>query len=343
MKASALTVLAMAAAKHPEIVAPHVDHAAGVLELACTKKKPTLARAAASLLKCARPGGNAGTPDSMGVAAPALAPDAPAFAALAKVLSPCSPLPGRGWYPAAEQSIAALYALHPDPEGAAGDVLRSFAAAAFSGRRERRRRRRGRRRRRRRRGKSQRRVPRAVPLRPRRSRAPASRARGGPRARRPPRAQARATDRAAAEASEAAAAAGKRARRGGRARRGARAGRRRARTLALDNAREACEAELLSFSVSQSKKSAVAGRGLVAAYAPVVVALCGHPAVAAGHALLRGAALAALSRLMAIDAEFCEAHLALIFTRARGGERPRRTRGAHGGAGRPRVPVSQRG
>ena len=124
LKASALTVLAMAAAKHPEIVAPHVDHAAGVLELACTKKKPTLARAAASLLKCARPGGNAGTPDSMGVAAPALAPDAPAFAALAKVLSPCSPLPGRGWYPAAEQSIAALYALHPDPEGAAGDVLR---------------------------------------------------------------------------------------------------------------------------------------------------------------------------------------------------------------------------
>ena len=133
LKASALTVLAMAAAKHPEIVAPHVDHAAGVLELACTKKKPTLARAAASLLKCARPGGNAGTPDSMGVAAPALAPDATAFAALAKVLSPCSPLPGRGWYPAAEQSIAALYALHPDPEGAAGDVLRSFAAAAFPG------------------------------------------------------------------------------------------------------------------------------------------------------------------------------------------------------------------
>ena len=47
-------------------------------------------------------------------------------------------------------------------------------------------------------------------------------------------------------------------------------------------------------------------KGLVAAYAPVVVALCGHPAVAAGHPLVRGAALAALSRLMAIDAAFCE-------------------------------------
>jgi condensin complex subunit 1 len=56
---------------------------------------------------------------------------------------------------------------------------------------------------------------------------------------------------------------------------------------------------------------------LVAAYAPVVVALCGHPAVAEGHPLLRGAALAALSRLMAIDGGFCEEHLSLIFTRLR--------------------------
>ena len=59
-------------------------------------------------------------------------------------------------------------------------------------------------------------------------------------------------------------------------------------------------------------------RHIVAAYAPLVVALCGHPAVASGHPLLRGAALAALSRLMAIDAGFCEEHLALIFTRLRG-------------------------
>lgn len=135
-RAAALTVLCMAAATHPEVVAPHVNHVASVLDAACggvNKKRsaPTLARAAAALLARARPGGNAGTPSSAGVATPALAPDHPAFAALARVLSPNSSLPGRGWYPAAEQSIAALYALHPDPEGAASDVVRSFAAAAF--------------------------------------------------------------------------------------------------------------------------------------------------------------------------------------------------------------------
>ena len=86
--------------------------------------------------------------------------------------------------------------------------------------------------------------------------------------------------------------------------------------LELDNAREACEAELLAFE-SEARGRKQSGKGLVAAYAPVVVALCGHPAIAAGHPLLRGAALAALSRLMAIDGGFCEAHLALIFTRLR--------------------------
>ena len=85
--------------------------------------------------------------------------------------------------------------------------------------------------------------------------------------------------------------------------------------LELDNAREACEAELLAF--ANETRSKQSGKGLVAAYAPVVVALCGHPVVAAGHPLLRGAALAALSRLMAIDGGFCEEHLALIFTRLR--------------------------
>jgi condensin complex subunit 1 len=82
--------------------------------------------------------------------------------------------------------------------------------------------------------------------------------------------------------------------------------------LHLDNSRELAETELLAFKAAKG-----VGKGIVAAYAPVVVALCGHPAVAEGHALLRGAALAALSRLMAIDGVFCEEHLALIFTRLR--------------------------
>ena len=87
------------------------------------RQPPLLARAAAAVLARARPGGN-GDPGSLGVCAPALPPDHPAFAALARVLTPTSPLPGRGWYPCAEQAIAALYALHPDPEGVAADIVR---------------------------------------------------------------------------------------------------------------------------------------------------------------------------------------------------------------------------
>ena len=318
MRAAALTVLAMAAAQHPESVAPHIDRVAAVLDAAAggasrrgdEKKKsqsrpaPTLARAAACLLSRARPGGNAGTPTSAGVATPALALDSPAFVALSRVLSPDAVLPGRSWYPAAEQSLAALYALHPDPEGAAADILRSFASAAFGG---------------------------STAAEGGLARVHAGRlsrflfvlgevglrqlvhvealARAVRRAR-------VARDRRAAEASEAAAARGDVD--GEEAELAAALGQGSvAEDTNLDNARETAEAELLSFSTS-AKRSATVGKGFVAAYAPVVVALCGHPAVATGHPLLRGAALAALSRLMAIDAGFCEEHLALIFTRLRG-------------------------
>ena len=319
-RAAAFTVLAMAAATAPEVVAPHVDHAAAALERACRAGDGALARAAAALLARARPGGNAGTKESAGVAAPALAPDGAVFAALAKVLSPGSPLRGRAWYPAAEQSIAALYALHPDPEGAASDVIRSFAAAAFHPK------------------KKETDVaeaedatedaPNVTP------KAAASEVDAAQLSRflfalgevglrhlvhveglgRAVRRARVARDRAAAEASEAAAAAGKRG--GEEAELAAALGQGAVgEDLELDNAREACEAELLAFeNETRSKQS---GKGLVAAYAPVVVALCGHPAVAEGHPLLRGAALAALSRLMAIDGGFCEEHLALIFTRLR--------------------------
>ena len=133
-RAAALTVLSMCAAKVPEIVGPRFGAVAAALDGACQTRKssnPALARAAAAVLARARPGGNAGTSDSLGVCTPALPAAHPVFAALAKVLTPTSCLPGRGWYPCAEQSIAALYALHPDPEGAAADIVRSFAAAAF--------------------------------------------------------------------------------------------------------------------------------------------------------------------------------------------------------------------
>ena len=78
--------------------------------------------------------------------------------------------------------------------------------------------------------------------------------------------------------------------------------------LLLDATREKAESELLA-----TKKGAA--RGLVALYAPFVVQLCSHPAVTQGPELLRGAALAALTRFMVLDAQFCEDHLKLIFSR----------------------------
>ena len=301
-RAAALTVLSMCAAKVPEIVGPRFGAVAAALDGACQTRKssnPALARAAAAVLARARPGGNAGTSDSLGVCTPALPAAHPVFAALAKVLTPTSCLPGRGWYPCAEQSIAALYALHPDPEGAAADIVRSFAAAAFPT--------------------------------PAESEGGASNVNaaflsrflfvlgevglrhlvhveGLARAVRRARVD---RDRKAAESAEAAAAKGddnsEEAALAAALGQGSVS-----EDLHLDNSRELAETELLAFKAAKG-----VGKGIVAAYAPVVVALCGHPAVAEGHALLRGAALAALSRLMAIDGVFCEEHLALIFTRLR--------------------------
>ena len=320
-RAAALTVLSMCAARTPEIVGgARLVIAAAALDGACQTRKtsnPALARAAAAVLARARPGGNAGTPESLGVCAPACPADHPAFAALARVLSPTSPLPGRGWYPCAEQAIAALYALHPDPEGVAADVVRSFAAAAFPVGAE------G--------GENQPKGADAcysgidaahlarflfvlgeVGLRH------LVHVEGLARAVRRARVN---RDRKAAENAEAAAAKGKD--NSEEAALAAALGQGSvSEDLHLDNSRELAEAELLAFKAAKG-----VGKGIVAAYAPVIVALCGHPAIAEGHALLRGAALAALSRLMAIDGAFCEDHLALIFTRLRG-ESDRGTRAA---------------
>ena len=271
-RAAAFTVLAMAAATCPEVIAPHVDYAAAALERACRSGDGALARAAAALLARGRPGGNAGTKDSAGVSSPALAPDGPVFAALAKVLSPSSHLLGRSWYPAAEQCIAALYALHPDPEGAASDVIRSFAATAFG-------------------AKAPATVEAAEPVSTETTPpTPASAVDAGSLSRflfvigevglkhlvhveslgRAVRRARAARDRAASEASEAAAAAGKDG--GEEAELAAALGQGAvSEDLHLDNARETCENELVAFVNATSK-----GKGLVAAYAPVVVALCGY-------------------------------------------------------------------
>jgi len=206
----------------------------------------------------------------------------PVFGALAKVLHPSAPLAGRAWFPSAEQAISALYSLHPDPEHASSEVIKAFASATFN-------------------GNSMDKIPTAVLARflfvlgeislkhlvhiEKLARAVR---------------QARITrDRKAAEAKEAgkdddlAAAMGEGAV---------------AEDLLLDATREKAEAELLA-----TKKGAA--RGLVAIYAPFVVQLCSHPSVTQGPELLRGSALAALTRFMVLDVNFCEAHLKLVFTR----------------------------
>lgn len=76
----------------------------------------------------------------------------------------------------------------------------------------------------------------------------------------------------------------------------------------MDSLREAAEAEIIRGKFSSS---------LVAAYAPAVVAICSRPAVLGAHPLLRGAAIAALCRLCAVDAAFCEKNLGLLFTALR--------------------------
>ena len=82
---------------------------------------------------------------------------------------------------------------------------------------------------------------------------------------------------------------------------------------ALDNAREDAEKELLGF----SKKNKKILGGVIAAYAPIVVQLCGNEHVIKGAPVVRGAAVAALSRLMALDMDSCETHLPLLFTRVK--------------------------
>ena len=274
-RAAAFTVLAMAAARtRKSPPARRLRRRRARARRRC--KSGVLARAPPRFSR-ARPGGNAGTSKSDGVAAPALEPDAPSFAALARCL-PASTLRPRV-VPAAEQSIAALYALHPDPEGAASDVVRSFAAAAFPAEDH---------------ASSNVRaatsrflfvlgeVGFATP-RARGSLARAVRSRASPAiARRRGCRGGGAKGETHGEEAEPAAALG-------RAR-----WRRMCISTTPENARGGASRRV-------ARRAAGAARRR---HAPVVVALCGHPAVATGHPLLRGAALAALSRLMAIDAAF---------------------------------------
>lgn len=75
--------------------------------------------------------------------------------------------------------------------------------------------------------------------------------------------------------------------------------------------RECAESQLLADEVSESAKSA----GIIAKLAPLVVHACTDQGLLQSCSLFRGVALLSLMRLMAIDKQFCEKHLRLLFTR----------------------------
>lgn len=71
---------------------------------------------------------------------------------------------------------------------------------------------------------------------------------------------------------------------------------------AVEEARLAAEVDIAS------------GNGAVAAYAPILRALCSGPLLLSCSAELRAAALMALAKLMAVDQRWCAAHLQLLFS-----------------------------
>ena len=274
-KAAALNVLTMCARTSPEIVRGHLGTVCAAIEAALSGEKKSPTLCRAACCALTVVRGKDGEPLEL---------SHPVFAELAKVLHPAAPLAGRAWFPSAEQAISALYSLHPDPEHASSEVIKAFAVATFN-------------------GNSMDKIPTAVLARflfvlgevSLKHLVHIEKLARSVRQARVVR------DREAAEAKEKgdsgdndlAAAMGEGAV---------------AEDLLLDATREKAEAELLA-----TKKGAA--RGLVAIYAPFVVQLCSHPAVVQGPELLRGAALAALTRFMVLDAKFCEDHLKLIFTR----------------------------
>ena len=107
-----------------------VDHAAAALGRACRCKSGVLARAAAALL--ARASGRERRAVKIGRRRRARARARRAVVCrVGKGALAASTLPGRAWYPRRGAVHRRALRPHPDPEGAASDVVRSFATAAF--------------------------------------------------------------------------------------------------------------------------------------------------------------------------------------------------------------------
>jgi condensin complex subunit 1 len=254
--------------------------------------------------------------------------DSEVFVGLARVLHPKSPLSGKAWFPCAEQALLAVYALHPDPESWCAKLIKSHATATFG-------------------AKS---TTTNSDDNNKEATEEGAEKDGGEeeeanvndfsnvsgtalsrflwmlgecavrhlvfceRLARTVRRARIGRDRVAHAAAESAAQKDDNAATGEEAALAAALGQGAvAEDAALDNAREDAEKELLGF----SKKNKKCFGGVIAAYAPIVVQLCGNEKVVKGASVVRGAAVAALSRLMALDMDFCETHLPLLFTRVK--------------------------
>ena len=254
--------------------------------------------------------------------------DSEVFVGLARVLHPKSPLSGKAWFPCAEQALLAVYALHPDPESWCAKLIKSHATATFGAKST---------------------TTNSDDNNKEATEEGAEKDGGeeeeanvndfsnvsgtalsrflwmlgecavrhlvfSERLARTVRRARIGRDRVAHAAAESAAQKDDNAATGEEAALAAALGQGAvAEDAALDNAREDAEKELLGF----SKKNKKCFGGVIAAYAPIVVQLCGNEKVVKGASVVRGAAVAALSRLMALDMDFCETHLPLLFTRVK--------------------------
>jgi condensin complex subunit 1 len=329
-RCDAVALLAMAGTASPDVVRPHVGVLLDCVAAGARQYAP-LARAACAALSKAAPSCDAVAGDGQ----PALVAgrwqvDHAAFDALAAVLrAPVSrgALAGAAWFPVAEQALACVFARHPDPEAFAGAVLAHMAADAGLVAAP---------------GDDQ-----AAPSLGRINAASLARflfalgcaalnqlvyIESAAKAVRNARnaAEKRAAEAASAAATAAAAAPAAPPAKGGRGKKTAAAaaapetapaaadksldepgglaaqlGQTSASVDAeLDVLREAAESELVGS----------ASPGVIALFAPLALGVASTPALLASHPLLRGAALSCLCRLCALDAAFCEAHLALVFT-----------------------------
>eukprot|EP00898_Chlorokybus_atmophyticus_P002805 jgi/Chlat1/3525/Chrsp23S03800 len=292
----ALMVLSMAAVAEPSIVKEqlHPLLAAGFGPL--SREDPHVARYACVALQRVTGAGEAPSP---------LAENHAAFGALSKLLLD-KHLPDSHWYGAAEQAVKAIYALHPHPEALSTAVLQHLAMSVGirSGCDEQ--------------GSDSNASPgepvnvaalsrfffalgqvalqqlvyaEACVRRVRRSRA----------------AEEKAAAQAAAEAAEA----------------GVQQPKQQASWLdiaeelgassmqadiELDDMRDACEKEIVGAAAEESN------RDFVALYAPIVQAICSKTALLQQHPNLHASVILAMCKLMAIDSEFCDRNLRLLFT-----------------------------